>query len=149
MRRILSKLGALAAVALLACTATESAGAATPGPAAATAAPAYFVMRDVTGSEFTVQLTGHAEITEAREIVDEGLHKIVIGRIVKRPAFYNPQWSFHYDPATVTFADLAIEVCDATAPYVEGHLDEAGGAFLPGLYWCPWTGRLIREIHPS
>ncbi|MEU0432031.1 hypothetical protein ABZ153_10400 [Streptomyces sp. NPDC006290] len=46
------------------------------------------------------------------------------------------------------FADAAIEVCDATIPYVEDHLDEAGGPFFPGLYWCPRTGRLTEEVTP-
>jgi hypothetical protein len=59
-----------------------------------------------------------------------------------------PQWDFHYNPDTISFADAAIEVCDATIPYVEDHLDEAGGPFLPGLYWCPWTGRLTAEVTP-
>jgi hypothetical protein len=59
-----------------------------------------------------------------------------------------PQWDFHYNPDTISFADAAIEVCDATIPYVEDHLDEAGGPFLPGLYWCPWTGRLTEELTP-
>jgi hypothetical protein len=149
MRRILSKFGALAAVALLACTATQSAGAAPVPRAASAGGAAYFAMRDITGAEFTIQLTDPGTIAEARDIVDQGLHKIVIGRIVKSTAPYNPRWDFHYNPATVTFADAAIEVCDATTPYVEDHLDEAGGPFLPGLYWCPWTGRLIREVTPA
>jgi hypothetical protein len=46
----------------------------------------------------------------------------------------------------VRFFEVAIEVCDATMPYVEDHLDEVGGAFLPGGYWCPWTSRLTREV---
>ncbi|MGW5100847.1 BP74-related protein [Streptomyces sp. NPDC004100] len=61
-------------------------------------------------------------------------------------ASYNPRWSFHYNPETVNFFDVAIEVCDATLPYVEENLDEAGGAFLPGAIWCPWSSRLTREI---
>ncbi|MYS23852.1 hypothetical protein GA0115240_15684 [Streptomyces sp. DvalAA-14] len=149
MRRILSKFGTLAVVALLACTVTQSAGAAPAPRAAAAESPAYFEMRDITGARFVIELTSTPEIAEAREIVNEGLNKIVIGRIVKRAAPYNPRWNFHYNPATITFADMAIEVCDATIPYVEDHLDEAGGPFLPGLYWCPWTGRLVKEVTPA
>lgn len=69
-------------------------------------------------------------------------------RVTRSPRWapYNPRWSFHCDPATVGFFDVAIEVCDATLPYVEDHLDEAGGAFLPGAYWCPWSSKLTREV---
>ncbi|WP_425580386.1 BP74-related protein [Streptosporangium amethystogenes] len=55
-------------------------------------------------------------------------------------------WSYHFDPATLGFFDVAIEVCDATMTYVEDHLDEAGGAFLPGNLWCPWSSKPVREV---
>ena len=55
----------------------------------------------------------------------------------------------HLDPATVAFAENAIEVCDATIRYVEEHLDEVGDALLPGGVWCPWGSRLLEEVSPS
>lgn len=148
MRRITSKIAALAAVAMLSLTAASTAHAEGSAPTRDRAAgdAAYFDLRDNTGSDFVVKLTDPQRVQEARDIVRTGEPKIVIGRIVKRTAPYNPRWSFYLDPDTVTFADAAIEVCDASTPYVEDHLDEAGGAFLPGLYWCPWSGRLTREI---
>ncbi|WP_299537101.1 calmodulin-binding protein [uncultured Streptomyces sp.] len=139
MRRITARLGALAAASLLAVTVQA-------GQAGAADEAAYFKMRDITRAEFIVKITTPSAIQEARDIVATGEQKIVIGRIVKRQADYNPRWSFHLDPERIQFAEAAIEVCDATTPYVEDHLDEAGGAFLPGLYWCPWTGRLTEEI---
>ncbi|NED14123.1 calmodulin-binding protein [Streptomyces sp. SID9124] len=139
MRRMTARLGALVATALLAVT-TQA------GQAGAADEAAYFTMRDITRSDFVIKLTDPAKIREARDIVANQEHRIVVGRLVKRPAEYNPRWSFHYNPDTVQFVAAAIEVCDATTPYVEDHLDEAGGAFLPGLVWCPWTGRLTAEI---
>ncbi|MEU7834428.1 MULTISPECIES: calmodulin [unclassified Nonomuraea] len=95
-----------------------------------------------------IPLTDPAKIEHARRILSgeeqEELH--VLGRIIKRPAPYNPYWSFHYDPDTISFFALAIEVCDATVTYTEEHLDEACGAFLPGCFFCPWTSRLVREV---
>ncbi|WP_246006817.1 calmodulin-binding protein [Actinomadura pelletieri] len=109
---------------------------------------AYFVFTDITRQEAVVQLTDSANIEHARALVSGQTadQPHILGRIIKRTAPYNPRWSFHYDPGTVRFFDVAIEVCDATIPYVEDHLDEAGGAFLPGLVWCPWTSRLVKEI---
>ncbi|GGN21967.1 BP74-related protein [Streptomyces fuscichromogenes] len=140
MRRITAKISALAATTLLALTAGSGA------QAGAAADAAYFNLRDITGHNFVIEITRPELIKEARDIIRNGDRKIVIGRIIKTSASYNPQWDFHYNPDTVNFADHTIEVCDATIPYVEDHLDEAGGAFLPGLYWCPWTGRLTNEI---
>ncbi|WPB77176.1 hypothetical protein KYC5002_50385 [Archangium violaceum] len=48
-----------------------------------------------------------------------------------------------------SFFDVAIEVCDADMGFVQEHLDEAGGAFLPGFLWCPWNSRLKREVPVS
>ncbi len=140
MRRITAKIGTLATTALLALALGQT------GQAGAAGDAAYFNMRDITGHNFTIEINNPGTIREAREIVASGERKIVIGRIIKTQASYNPEWDFHYNPDTVSFADHAIEVCDATTPYVQDHLDEAGGAFLPGLYWCPWTGRLTEEL---
>ncbi|MGW5154831.1 BP74-related protein [Nonomuraea wenchangensis] len=140
MHHILTKI-----LAVLAALATLSV--ATPAPAQA-AAPAYFVMTDITRENFVVQLTDPVKIQHARDLISGTTtdRPHVLGRITKRPAPYNPRWSYQLNPDTISFFDFAIEVCDATIPYVEDNLDEAGGAFLPGLVWCPWTSRLVREI---
>jgi hypothetical protein len=157
MRTKLLRIGGLMAAALALSIAPATAGAATSGHAgparAARDAPAqdeaaYFEMTDVTGSKFVVKMTDREDIEHARQLLSGETNQLphVFGRIVKRTASYNPGWSFYIEPASVTFFDFSIEVCDATIPYVEDHLDEAGGAFLPGLYWCPWSSRLVREI---
>ncbi|MFG2480781.1 calmodulin-binding protein [Streptomyces fagopyri] len=149
MRRLSLKLGTLAAATLLAFTAAPAGSAQATAPTKAAANAAYFNLRDIQGSDFTLMLNDPAKIKEAREIIRTGERKIVIGRIVRTAAAYNPQWDFHYNPDTVSFADYAIEVCDATVRYTNDHLDEAGGPFLPGLYWCPWSGRLTKEVSAS
>jgi hypothetical protein len=113
------------------------------------AAPARFVLETPPASDqFVIELTDESKIQQARNILN-GTEKDdthVLGRIIKRPAPYNPKWSYQLDPASISFFSYAIEVCDASIGYVEDHLDEAGGAFLPGLYWCPWSSRLVKEI---
>ncbi|MET9447401.1 BP74-related protein [Streptomyces cinerochromogenes] len=139
MRRLLTKLGGLAAAAML------TVGLAHPSQAAD---HAYFEFTDITRERAIVRIDDPAKIQHARDLLSgvttDRPH--LLGRIVPRTAPYNPTWSFHYNPDTVDFFDAAIEVCDATLPYVEDHLDEAGGAFLPGYVWCPWSSRLIREV---
>ncbi|MEV8363815.1 calmodulin-binding protein [Streptomyces niveus] len=151
MRRMFTKAAGLAAVGVLSFAAAQPTQASTLGnqPARAAAeAPAYFVMTDRTHEQFVIKLTKSEDIEHARELVSGETtdRPHVITRIVKRTADYNPRWSFHANPDTTQFFDNAIEVCDANIPYVEEHLDEAGGAFLPGLVWCDWESRLIREI---
>jgi hypothetical protein len=107
-----------------------------------------FTTHGSSNEEFVFKLDDPQRIAEARAILagseQEKVH--VMGRIVKRPAPHNPRWQFHLDPSSIQFFALAIEVCDAQTSYVEDHLDEAGGAFLPGLWWCPWSSRLVQEI---
>ncbi|MFD3532876.1 calmodulin-binding protein [Streptomyces sp. NPDC058664] len=145
MSRLTTRLGALFAGTLLALTTAAS------GSPASAADPAYFEFTDITRETFVVQLTDDAKIARARAILsgEEREETHVVGRIIKRTQPYNTKWSYHLDPSTVGFFSYAIEVCDATIPYVEDHLDEAGGAFLPGHYWCPWTSRLTREVAAS
>jgi hypothetical protein len=109
---------------------------------------AYFAFTDYSNTEFIFELTDEEKIAHTRKIISgEESEKVhVMGRIIKRPKPYNPAWSYHLDPASISFFAVAIEVCDANISYVEDHLDEACGAFLPGCYWCPWSSRVVREI---
>ncbi|MCK8503815.1 calmodulin [Myxococcus fulvus] len=114
----------------------------------ANAARFAFTQPSSPGVEFIIELTDENTIAHARRILsgEEKNRVHVHGRIMKRPQPYNPRFSFHLDPSTIQFFEVAIEVCDANMTYVEDHLDEAGGAFLPGGHWCPWDSRLAREV---
>ncbi|HYP25318.1 MAG TPA: calmodulin [Blastocatellia bacterium] len=110
---------------------------------------AYFVFDSPPAPEtFVFKLTDPEKIRHARDILSgREKHQVhVTGIILKSPAPYNPDWSFHYDPESIEFFEFAIEVCDSAIRYVEEHLDEVGGAFLPDDRWCPWGSRLLREI---
>lgn len=103
------------------------------------------------GKEFIFELTNDTLIAHARKVLSgaERSKPHVAGRIVKKKASYNPDFSYHLDPATISFFDVGTDTredSDASAGYVEDHLDEAGGAFLPGSNWCPWESKLTREV---
>jgi hypothetical protein len=113
---------------------------------------AYFVFEQESPSgevkEFIIKLIQESKIQEARQIIDDGktIKKHVHGTIVKTRVAYNPNWSFHLDPASIGFFELQIEVCDANVTYIEEHLDDIGGSMLPKCFWCPWSSILKREI---
>ena len=160
-RSVKAAIGAIAAALITAiCTAPAPAATHAPGITGVTRAssvtrsnankilPAYFKMTDVTGKLFTVEMTNPKDIEHARALIKGKTREMqhVMGKIVKSKAWYNKQWSYHIDTRTVSYFDFAVEVCDATIPYVQKHLAEAGGAFLPGLTWCDWSSRLVREV---
>jgi len=104
-----------------------------PASSGAQPATAYFAIQTQPHErQFVVGMTDPATIAEARALIRRHESKIVNGIIV--------------NPATVRLADFTIEVCDATATYVQEHLSEVGGHFLPGNRWCPWHTRLLREV---
>jgi hypothetical protein len=111
-------------------------------------ATAYFAFEQEPDQEFIFELNDDELIAHARRIISgqekDQIH--VMGRIQKRRVPYNPRWDFHLDPSSIRFFDQAIEVCDANMAYVEDHLDEACGAFLPGCQWCPWNSKILREV---
>lgn len=145
MRNLVTKIVTVAAAAALTMTAAQTAQA-TPEAGSAEYAAAYFEFTDSTRNKAVFKLTDPAKIAEARELLRTGSTKHLNGVITKQRASYNPRWSYHYVPDSVQFADFSTEVCDASIPYVEEHLDEAGGHFLPDLRWCPWSSKLTREI---
>lgn len=151
IRRMVTIAAGLAAVGVLAFGSAQPSQASTPDnqPARTTADPAaYFVMTDHTREEFVIKLTKNEDIEHARDLLNGKTtdRPHVVTRIIKRQAGHNPRWSFQNNPDSTQFFDTFIEVCDAAIPYVEDHLDEAGGAFLPGLVWCDWSSRITREI---
>lgn len=115
------------------------------------ATPRYFAFEQRPGQDFVFELTDPELIDKALKILsgEEKNELHVMGQIVKKQKPYNPQWSYHLDPDSIRFFEVAIEVCDADMMYVEDHLDEACGAFLPGCHWCPWSSRLVREVKYS
>jgi hypothetical protein len=113
---------------------------------------AYFVFdqRSLEGEckLFVFKLVDKKKIDTARSILlgTQPTKTHVQGTIVKSPASYNQEWSFHLDPSSIDFFEMQIEVCDANVTYVERHLDEVGGSTLPKNFWCPWSSRLLMEI---
>jgi len=110
--------------------------------------PAYFEFTDnnVDGDTFVIQLTEATKIQQARDIISNNSSLGVMGIIIKETTAYNPQWSYHLDPNSISFFEISTEVCDASIQYVEDNLAIIGGATLPENHWCPWGSDLTREV---
>jgi hypothetical protein len=96
--------------------------------------PVHFRFTDTDGKpRFVIELRDPDKIAHARRILsgEERSRIHAQGTVVKASAPYNPGWSFHLNPGSIDFFELAIEVCDASTQYVEDHLDEVGGPPYP------------------
>ena len=108
---------------------------------------ADFEFQDSHGDSFVIRLVHETQIEEARAILaGKEPQKGVQGKVITKKASYNPQWDYHLEPASISFFEVAKEVCDASIRYVQDHLAEVGKEFLPYCHWCPWSSRLTREI---
>lgn len=61
---------------------------------------------------------------------------IPVGRVVRGESGVNAPWSWHIDPASVQFADAAIEVCDGIPSFVED-------ATITSEDYCPWSATVV------
>lgn len=108
----------------------------------------WFTFTDASGESFAFRLTDPARIAEALAILDgtqtDAIH--VAGTVVKSPAPGNIGWSYHLDPASIFFFEVSTEVGDSTMRYIEAHLAEVGGAFLPGSVWTGWSSELTGQL---
>lgn len=107
---------------------------------------AYFEFTDSSGDTFIFKLSDAGKISQAREIIKKDLNFHVAGKITKKSAPYNPKYSFYLEPETIIFFENAPEVCDSSIEYLQKHLREACGSFLPDCRWCPWNSRITREV---
>ena len=90
----------------------------------------------VVAEQFRVRLTTEDQLQAARAAQAGGRAQIPVGRIVAG-AGLNTGWSWHLED--LTFAEVAIEVCDG----LPSHVERAGGpAFAQGTY-CPWSARVV------
>lgn len=114
-------------------------------------APAYFSFEQegpngTASNAFVFKLTDQKVIATARTILKTSMDRHVQGTIAVTKVPYNPKWSYSLLPASISFFEKAIEVCDANMAQVEQHLDEVGGSYLPKSQWCPWSSVLAEEV---
>lgn len=129
---------ALILVALTACDSNDS----TP------TFPDGLVVFDVEVADqetFRIALSSDAAIAEAEQALASGRVGVIIGDLAEGDGGFNASYTWHMIPETVSFVDLAIEVCDGRPRSdVEGDLD----------YWlntignyCPWGAKVVRRVN--
>jgi hypothetical protein len=97
-----------------------------------------FVTFQIAGEEsFTTWTTNDAFIETAQAHLAAGTTQIpVFDDVIAGTDCADPQWSWHVDPAAVSWADVTIELCDARPSYIEANLD----AWIAEVgQWCPWS----------
>ena len=106
-------------------------------PASPGDGPAEFVI-DVVGERFVVRLTDPETIRLAEEARQGRNARFPLGTLRAGNGGFNAPWTWHLDPASVRFVEVAIEVCDGRPSYVETHQPEF-------TTYCPWGARVVNR----
>ena len=96
---------------------------------------AEFVI-DVVGERFVVRVTDPASIQLAMDNLAGRNQRFPIGTLRPGDGGFNQPWTWHLDPASVRFVEVAVEVCDGRPSYVETH--QAAYAT-----YCPWGATVV------
>jgi hypothetical protein len=104
-----------------------------------TAMPAGVVVtvRVADAEEYRIHLSDPDDIGIAQKLLaGEVAPRIPNGRVVRGEADINVGYSWHIDPDSVEFADIATEVCDGRPSDVERGL-------VTSDRYCPWSAKVI------
>src|SRR5215475_11086903 len=87
--------------------------------------------------EYRIRLTDPGDIATAQKLLaDEAAPRIPNGRVVRGEVDVNVGYSWHIDPATIEFSDVATEVCDGRPSDVERGL-------ITSEWYCPWSAQVV------
>ncbi len=92
------------------------------------------------GETFKIKINDPVVAAKADSLLNAGVKNIVHGYLDAGDGGFNAPYSWHMDPDSVSFPDLAIELCDGRPSFVEEDLD----------YWlntvgifCPWGAEIV------
>ena len=82
------------------------------------------MFRDPTTSAVVrLEITNTEGLQQAEALLVSGSARWAIGTIRSGDGGFNGPWSWHLDPATVTFAEVTIEACQTAASAIGDDLD--------------------------
>jgi len=91
----------------------------------------------VVDETYRIELANAAALETAQQILAGEIPPMIPnGRIVRDDPGPNAPWSWHIDPASLEWADMATEVCDGLPEYVED-------GTLTSDWYCPWSAEVL------
>lgn len=106
------------AVLALAASAATCSDATEPGAAGS------FVFRDpATNTVVHLRITNSQGLQQAEALLQSGVAMWALGTPRRGDGGFNAPFTWHIDPATVTFAEVTIEACQVSAPMIADDLD--------------------------
>lgn len=137
MRNWVTSAAVLVPLAILVTAGCTAGSGASPSAEPSGSPGSVVVTFDVVGETYRIELTDPADIEIARRLLaGEPAPAIPSGVVVRGDPGVNTGYSWHIDPATVEFADMAIEVCDGRPSDVEANE-------ITSDRYCPWSAKVV------
>ena len=88
------------------------------------AARAEFAFRDpLTQDVVRLEISAPQGLDQAEDLLRTGVAMWAIGTPRRGDGGFNAPWTWHIDPASVTFAEVTIEACQTAAAAIDDDLD--------------------------
>ena len=85
---------------------------------------ARFVFRDpLTNEVVRLEITNAEGLSQAEDLLRSGTGQWALGTLRRGDGGFNGPWTWHIDPASVTFAEVTIEACQTVASAIDDDLD--------------------------
>ena len=85
---------------------------------------ARFVFRDpLTQDVVRLEITGAEGLAQAEDLLGSGQGRWALGTPKRGDGGFNAPWTWHIDPASVTFAEVTIEACQTAMSAIDDDLD--------------------------
>ena len=85
---------------------------------------ARFTFRDpLTQDVVRLEITGSNGLQEAEALLQSGQERWAVGTPRRGNGGFNSPWTWHLDPASISFAEITIEACQSAASAVADDLD--------------------------
>ena len=83
-----------------------------------------FTFRDpLTQDVVRLEITNPGGLDQAEDLLQSGAAMWAIGTPKRGDGGFNAPWTWHIDPASVTFAEVTIEACQTAASAIDDDLD--------------------------
>lgn len=93
---------------------------------------------------FRLALSTDEQVDLAEGALASGREGVIHGTVLRGDGGFNAPYAWHLAPESITFPDLAMEVCDGR-PRSDVERDVDYWADTVGVY-CPWGARVLRRI---
>lgn len=99
-----------------------------------------FIVEGGGGEQFKIQVTDPDIARQADSLLANNINKIVHGTLRAGHGGFNNPYGWHLDPASITFPDLAMELCDGRPSKIDDDLDYWVNTVK---FYCPWGARIV------